>query len=161
MDDSSERDDCIELKCHSSSSNVIWLLILAPICIFFVNKNMHFWHRWRIMLSFLIVLWSFICRITRKVISGLRWNFQITSYWANLEMIAFWAPTPLRRGLPGCKIFHWWFSSGWSRNKATKFSVITRQTQGRLLWVKHTLQPKGWAPSPNFLIPVISTLQPL
>lgn len=42
MDDSSERDDCIELKCHSSSSNVIWLLILAPICIFFVNKNMHF-----------------------------------------------------------------------------------------------------------------------
>jgi len=26
MGDSIERDDCIGLKCHSSSSNVIWLL---------------------------------------------------------------------------------------------------------------------------------------
>jgi len=79
--------------------------------------------------------------------------FRVSSYWANLEMINFWAPTPPGRGpLMGQNFFVNDLAMGdiAAVSRATKFSTITYQVQGKISQVSNLyLAPKAGPPLPE------------
>jgi len=94
-----------------------------------------------IMQSFYLFvgLFVFVRRITRKVVNGFgKKIFNISLYRTNLDLVKFWAPYFLGKGLQWGKIFGQRLVSGWHCGRTTKFDVTGPCLRGRLL-----LPPKG------------------